>query len=498
MRQFIWLMTDTTRFDMLGCYGNPAMRTPNLDALAEGGIRFERAYTAQPVCGPARSALFTGLFPHSNGTWGNCMPLGADVKTLGQYLSAQGIHCGYIGKWHLDGGDYFGNGICPDGWDPDFWYDMKCYLDELTPEERLKSRLPKTMRENGGIKPDFTFAHRCVERAIRFIRENKDRDFFLVLSFDEPHGPSLCPPPFNTMFQGFELPNSPALHDNLASKPPYQSVWATGRNRKDRAHVRAMAPNLLGCNAFADFEFGRFLRLADALTPDAMKMYTSDHGDAIQAHCLYAKGPAVYDEIARIPLIFKGPGITPGTIFPHTVSQIDIPATVMDFFTARLPVIFQGKSLMPVLLHGDNDTCDSRAAFVEFNRYEIDHDGFGGFQPMRAIITDDFKLAIHLLDSDELYDIQHDPYNMHNLIDNPQFASIRDSLHDKIIDWMNSTRDPFRGYQWQCRPWRADKHPSWDVDGFTRQRENDPGQYRQLDYSTGLTMTQATRIKPKA
>ena len=96
-KQFVWIMTDTTGWNMLGCYGFEGVRTPNLDALAAGGVRFERAYTCQPVCGPARSALFTGMYPHSNGSWGNCMPLGANVRTLGQWLSAQGVSCAYIG-----------------------------------------------------------------------------------------------------------------------------------------------------------------------------------------------------------------------------------------------------------------------------------------------------------------------------------------------------------------------------------------------------------------
>ena len=81
-RQMIWIMTDTTGYNMVGCYGFPQMNTPHMDDIARHGVRFERAYTCQPVCGPARSALFTGLYPHSNGSWGNSMPLGADVKTL--------------------------------------------------------------------------------------------------------------------------------------------------------------------------------------------------------------------------------------------------------------------------------------------------------------------------------------------------------------------------------------------------------------------------------
>ena len=137
-KQVIFLMTDTTRKDMLGCY-NPNMHTPNLDRLAAEGIRYENAYTCQPVCGPARSAIFTGTFPHTNGMVTNSIALGDNVKTIGQRLSDHGIDCGYIGKWHLDGSDYFGNGRCPDGWKDDYWYDMRRYLEELSEEDRIKS-----------------------------------------------------------------------------------------------------------------------------------------------------------------------------------------------------------------------------------------------------------------------------------------------------------------------------------------------------------------------
>ena len=125
-RQLIFLMTDTTRKDMLGCYGDFRMKTPNLDKLAAEGIRYTNAYSCQPVCGPARSAIFTGTFPHTNGMVTNSIAMGDNVKTIGQRLSDAGIPCGYIGKWHLDGGDYFGLGRCPEGWDPKYWYDMRC------------------------------------------------------------------------------------------------------------------------------------------------------------------------------------------------------------------------------------------------------------------------------------------------------------------------------------------------------------------------------------
>jgi uncharacterized sulfatase len=134
--------------------------------------------------------------------------------------------------------------------------------------------------------------------------------------------------------------------------------------------------------------------------------------------------------------------------------------------------------------------------FIEFGRYEIDHDGFGGFQPMRCAFDGRHKLAIHLLAGDELYDLQADPQEMVNLIGSPDHAAVRDALHDRLLDWMNRTRDPFRGYWWERRPWRGDARPAtWDYTGMTRQRENEEYEPRQLDYKTGLVMEHATRLK---
>ena len=221
-RQIVIIMTDSQGANMVGCYGgNHGLKTPNIDRLAATGLRFDRAYTCQPVCGPARAALFTGTFPHSNGSWSNCQPLGANVRTIGQRLQEHRFHTAYIGKWHLDGSDYFGTGHCPDGWDPAYWYDMRCYLEELSPTDRLRSRQPETSYAPD-LTAEFTYGHRCSNRAIDFLGKHRQEDFLLVLSYDEPHGPFLCPAPYNTMYQDYEYPLPPSAADNLASKPEYQ------------------------------------------------------------------------------------------------------------------------------------------------------------------------------------------------------------------------------------------------------------------------------------
>jgi uncharacterized sulfatase len=98
------------------------------------------------VCLIRLAALFTGMWPHINGSWANLLPLGDIVRTVGQRLQEHGLRSAYIGKWHLDGSDYFGTGKCPPGWDAEYWYDMRCYMEELTPEERLSSRSPAINR----------------------------------------------------------------------------------------------------------------------------------------------------------------------------------------------------------------------------------------------------------------------------------------------------------------------------------------------------------------
>ena len=173
-KQAIFFLIDTQAVHCVGCYaGNPALSTPNVDRLAAQGTRFERAYTCAPVCGPARSAIFTGLYPHSNGVLGNSQAPHIDIPTLGQRVTDAGLRAAYIGKWHLDGTDYFGDGRCPPGWDPEYWFDGRNYLQSLPDEAArdLSRRMlgPKEIAEHG-ITAGFTPAHRIADRARDFIR----------------------------------------------------------------------------------------------------------------------------------------------------------------------------------------------------------------------------------------------------------------------------------------------------------------------------------------
>lgn len=492
-RKIVFIMTDSQRWDMVNCYRETGLKTPNIDRLAEGGIRFDRAYTTQPVCQAARAGIFTGLYPHTCCAWSNCMGLADNTHTLGERLSDNGVHTAYIGKWHLDGGDYFGMGACPKGWDDNYWYDMRCYLDELTEQERIDSRRGELMKTRD-FPSEFTFGHRCTDRAVDFLEKHNEEDFFLVVSYDEPHDPGICPPPYSHMYDDYCFPKSRNVYDTMETKPEYQRVWAGKYLDNDKDSLELRASTFFGANSYIDSQIGRVIDAVEKYAPDAIIIYTSDHGDMMMSHSLWAKGPAFYDEICRIPLIISGKGIDRGVVDSNPVSHINLAPTIMEIMGIKVPKVFEGKSIVPELQDGSrvNDYI-----FTEFGRYEIDHDGFGGFQPMRSVFDGRYKLSINLMSTDELYDIESDPDEMINLITDDAHKEIRSKLHDVLLKHMNETRDPFRGYYWERRDWRTDaREATWDYTLMTRQREEEECyERRQLDYGTGLPMADAVRLK---
>jgi uncharacterized sulfatase len=490
-RQTVVILGESVRRDMLNCYRDTGLKTPNLDRLAAAGMRFERAYNCQPVCSPARSAVWTGLYPHTNGVWGNSMPLGDTVHTIGQRLHDRFIEAALIGKWHLDGTDYFDTGRAPAGWDPAYWYDMRDYLMELTPEDRVRSRDQKT-----GDDPTWTaemcFGHRVTNRGIEFLRDQKDQDFLLCICYDEPHGPCLCPKEFSDAYKEYRFPSSANADDTLQNKPAEQRIWAG--KRLDAPPHPIVAKQYFGSHTFIDSEIGRLLDEIEKNTPNALVIYTADHGVFLDGHRLVDKGPAMYDEITRVPFLVRWPGHTPQkAVSENLVSHIDLAGTLMEFFGFDVPRTLEGGSMLKVF--EDPRQKSRNEVFIEWGRYEVDHDGFGGYQPIRCICDGRDKLSIHLMTSDELYDLETDPGELHNLIDSQEHAATRNQLHDQLLDWMNTSRDPFRGYYWGHRSWRPDFPERWANAGMTRQRESDGYMPRELDYDTGLPMKNATRRK---
>jgi uncharacterized sulfatase len=482
---FVIIYGETQGANVVGAYGYEGVETPNLDRLAANGTLFTQGYTSCPVCTPARAGMFTGIYPHSTGAWTNNLSLNDNIKTLGQRFQDAGYHTVYTGKWHLDGHDYFGTGQCPPGWDDEYWYDGKRYLDDLGAEAgylwRKGLMSAKALQEHA-ITPEFTWGHRIVSKAVDFLREwDSTQPYVLVVAPDEPHHPYTCPPEYVEKFKEFRYPLGPAAFDTLENKPVHQQEWAAaiGRECPDGTITD---PLYFGCNSFIDAEFGRLLDAVEHYSPEnTYIIMTTDHGELNGAHRLWGKGPVMYDEITKVPFIIQQPeGVGAGNINPTPVSQVDILPTMLELAGLNVPPILEGDSLTP-FLKGEVDP--ERGIVVTFNRYEIEHDSWGGFQPVRCLVAGQYKLVINLLHTDELYDRERDPAEVENLIDDPDYVQIRAALHARLIDWMNEKRDPLRGPAWERRPWSTARRLAWT--GKFRPRPADGYAPKVLYYDTG-------------
>lgn len=483
-KQVIFILGESVRVDMLNCYRQTGLRTPNLDSLAAEGMRFERAYNCQPVCTAARSAIWTGLYPHTNCAWANNMPLGNTTHTLGQFLHDKGVDTALIGKWHLDGVDYFGTGRSPGGWDPSYWYDMRDYLAELSARDRVRSRDEAT-GEDPTWTADMCFGKRCTDRAMQFLDEHRDQEFLLCLCYDEPHGPSLCPKEYSDSYDDLIFPSSVNVEDALINKPEEQRIWAGRSLRGDQPPIRAK--QFFGCHTFVDAQIGRLLDRIQKTVPNALVIYTSDHGVFLESHRLTGKGPATYEEITHVPFIVRWAGHTPSrTVNQSLMSHIDIAPTLMQFWGFEVPATLEGQSVLAAFTNPVAPTRD--AVFIEWGRFSVDHDAFGGYQPIRCICDGRYKLSVNLMTDDELYDLESDSAEMNNLINSATHASIRNQLHDRLLNQMNVSRDPFRGYYWGRRPWRPEFPESWENSGMIRQRKCDGYLPVELDFGTGLPL----------
>ena len=487
---YVIVMTDTQGANVIGAYGRGAeMGTPHLDHLATQSVRFDRAYTTTPVCGPARAGLFTGQYAHSSGTWANELPLTQTVKTMGQRFRDQGYRTVYIGKWHLSGQDYFDTGVCPDGWDEQYWYDGRRYLAELSESEITLWRGLSTTDAilEADIAPEFTWGHRISQRAIQFLEaraKESEQPFLLVLSYDEPHGPCACPRSYVERYKDFVWDAGPSRQADLNHKPALQQQMAKAYAGWLTPEGRLAYPPYFACNSFVDHEIGTVLAAVDRFAPpETFCIFTSDHGDHMGAHGLCGKGMTMYDEHCRIPLLIRQPGgLGAGTVNETLVSHIDLLPTLLELSGLEVPPILDGQSLVPVLQGRGTDR--AKSVVLEWNRADADAHGSGAFFPIRCLVAGDYKLAINLFDTDEFYDRRSDPHEMQNRIGDESLASVRDALHDHLLLWMNQHRDPFRGPVWANRPWRHSPHPL-DYDAGQVVRPADGYLPPIFDYSTG-------------
>jgi uncharacterized sulfatase len=485
----VFITTDTQGREMISSYvDRPGVDTPNIDRLAERGVLFENAFTACPLCTPARSAWFTGVHPNRNGAFANELSVHRDVPMLAEVLGKRGYRCSHIGKWHLDAAGYDGAGKADGGFDDTSWYDLTNFYTEVG-----RGGINRFGGWNRGLHEiEYCFAHRVADRAIELLKQtgsNPDRNhsgepIFLTVSFDEPHGPYICPPPFRGRSRREEIYRPSTFMADMAGKPELQKRYSAylTRQRKNVGELPDYYYRYYDCNSYVDFEIGRVIEAVDDHCPeDTVIIFTSDHGDHLGAFGLCAKGPTMYDHTIAVPLIMRAPGLSEhGRRIRTLVSSLDLWWTILDLADANTEHNcftedrgYTGRSMMPLMQSdgtpeasdGGTDALTRQEVFIEYNRFGVLHHQADGFFPIRCIRTADWKLSINLLDRDELYNMSEDPEETTNLIDNEEYREVRNGLHDRLLDWQVRTQDVFRSPRWAAREWRTDYKYSFE--GFT-------------------------------
>ena len=424
----LFVFSDQQRWDTVSCYGQEIFPnlTPNLDRMAGEGVRFQHAFTCQPVCGPARSCLQTGKWATETGCFKNDIALPLDEMTLARWLSAAGYEVGYIGKWHLastgsKGIDYRTKPIPPErrGGYKDFWlasdvleFTSHAYDGHMFDADMKKVEFPKD-RYRVDCLTDFALD--CLRT------RDRKRPFFLFLSYLEPH--------HQNDHRCFEGPRG--------SKERFKDYRVPGDLVGTEGDWRKELPDYLGCINSLDGNLGRLrAELARVgLADNTLVIYTSDHACHFRTRNSEYKR-ACHDNSIRIPMIACGPGFQGGKVIDDLVSLIDLPPTLLAAAGIDTPPTRRtmgGRALQPLVAGTAkqwpsevfvqiSESHVGRAVRTKKWKYSIRAPGKSGGEHMNSdVYVEDF-----------LYDLEADPHERNNLVSDPEHANVRAELAETL------------------------------------------------------------------
>jgi arylsulfatase A-like enzyme len=430
------ITTDQQTWNALSASGNPYVRTPAMDRLAAGGVRFELSYCAAPICSPSRAALLTGRLPHETGVDFNQQLPNSNIPNIGQVFQQAGYQTVYAGKWHLPS-LYPG---CRGETIPGF---------EVLPLGKPLSTAVKEADLDHADERD----REVTDAAVAYLRGRHERPFLLVVSLLNPHDicyqvdgkrhyfsapdPSVLPP----LPPNFDVdPQEPEFVHLRRNQLTYGAQIVATRNWTE-VDWRTYLYVYYRLVERVDAEIGRVLQvLSEAgLDGDTLIVFTSDHGEGMATHHWVVK-LSLYDSVAKVPVIIRWPGIIPsGRVdHEHLVSGLDVMPTLCDYAGATAPPECRGTSLRSMI---ERPTSTSR----EFVVSELATDKERPEVMGRMVRTARYKYIAYSIGrhNEQLFDLSADPGETQNLA---EFAALRSVLqrHRALLrDWVNETGDHF-------------------------------------------------------
>ena len=452
----LWICADDHAAYVSGAYGNRIVHTPHLDALAAGGMRFDRAFCNSPVCTASRQSFLTGRYPRTIGVTQLSTALPAGETTLAELLRDAGYETTAIGKMHFNSNLTHGFDRRVDMPDYQKWLPVKgkepipAGIETQPPWKPFRD--PAGIWLNGAVlpfaavdadMPGTYFASRAKTiladygAARRGQASGEEKPFFLMVSFYEPHSPFHFPVEYRGRHQPGEFA-VPAVGPEDDWQVPAIFRDLTGGEKQGIAAAYYTSAEFLDKNVGSVLEALK----QSGLDQETLVIYTGDHGYMLGQHGRFEKH-CCYEPSIRAPLIMRYSGkIKPGSSTPALVEFIDIAPTVLDYCAVKVPSAVQGRSLAPVLA-GKTDR-HRQEVFIEYSENEE-----------AAIRTENWKL-VYITGKRErqdgyttghplpgrtirLFDIKNDPDEMTNVAERPEHAPLVARLKQSLADHLRRT-----------------------------------------------------------
>ena len=451
----VFIFSDDHAYQSIGAYGSRINQTPNIDRIANGGMRFNRCYVTNSICGPCRAVIQTGKYSHLNGFLVNGNKFDGTQQTFPRLLQQAGYQTAVIGKWHL------GEHMAPQGFD---------YSEVLIGQGPYYN--PPMLRNGQRTQHTGYTTDIITDLALDWLRRrDSDRPFMLMFQHKAPHRNWQPGPDHLTMYDDVQIPEPATLFDNYSGRgtaartqdmtiaetmteydlklAPQRglnkeqlAVWNAAYEPRNRAfrEARLQGKDLvrwkyqryikdyLRCVASVDDNVGRMLDYLDesGLADNTVVIYCSDQGFYLGEHGWFDKR-WMYEQSLRTPLLVKWPQVTePKSVNNDIVSVLDLAETFLDIAQTDVPSDMQGRSLVPILK--GRTPADWRTTFY-YHYYE-----FPGWHDVRRHygVTDGRYKLMHFYEPDvnewELYDLQADPEEMQSVYNAPDMAGVQTRL----------------------------------------------------------------------
>ena len=437
---FLFIQTDQMTAFALAHYGNPVVKTPNIDRLAASGVVFENAYCNNPICAPSRASMMTGQLSSRICAYDNASEFAVEVPTFAHYLSELGYRTCLSGKMHFVGPDQlhgFQERVTTDiypsdfGWTPDWLAEGH----QLPPSGMsMRSVVEAGVSERSlQIDYDEETCHQAEVKLWDYARSASKYPFFLAVSFTHPHNP------FTTQSKYWNLYDHAAINmPKVAGKPVEQrDPWSQRyyyliRNDEHDVSdkdIRMARHAYYGMVTYMDDMVGRLLAVLDesGLIDNTVVIFTSDHGDMLGERGMrYKFNP--FEWSLRIPMVISAPGGVKGVRAKTLVSLLDMLPTFVDLGSDGAPPApidpIDGRSLAPILYGDSVDFADE--VMIEFTAE-------GTFAPAMILRQGAFKYIYCETDPGMMFDLENDPDELKNLCGDPAFAAKAIEMQAEIL-----------------------------------------------------------------